>query len=57
MKRQIFISKEQLQIENSGFVKTCDEHVRRHEYLPFFGSFSFYRHQSQSLISHDLVLE
>ena len=27
MKRQFFLKKTQLQIENSGFVKTCDEPV------------------------------
>ena len=26
--------KKQLKIENSGFVKTCDEYVHNHEYTP-----------------------
>ena len=29
LKRQFFLSKNQLQVKNSGFVKTCDEHVPR----------------------------
>ena len=28
-KRQIFFSNKQLQIENSGFLKTCDEYVHK----------------------------
>ena len=29
VKRHLFFSKNYLQLENSGFVKTCDEYVHR----------------------------